>query len=111
LPGSDQTSDGSKAPADDADAGTDDDATTDQAATADEAVTDQGATASTDDQDAVAAVNGNGDGAVDTSGDFTGWQMPFTDPYGYFNMAVAPAWDSAYPYLPPDYWYPGMGWW
>ena len=91
MPGSDQSSDGSSAPADDADAGGDQ---TD----ADQAVVDQ--------DDAAAAADS--DVMDQTAGDFAGWQMQFTDPYGYFNMAAAPAWDSAYPYLPPDYpWY----WW
>ncbi len=120
MPGSDPASDGSKAPADDADAGAADQgqAGTDQGGAdqsdgADQDAADQGA----DQGDDAAAANGggngngNGNGTDQTSGDFAGWDMPFTDPYGYFNMAVAPAWNSAYAYLPPDYWYPGMGYW
>jgi hypothetical protein len=128
MPGSDPASDGAKAPADDADAGGSkggaDQAAADQGG-ADQGATDQGAVDQGDGQgddqgdDAATTIDMNGggdgdggDGGTDqTSGDFTGWQMPFTDPYGYFNMAVAPAWDSAFPYLPPDYCYPGMGWW
>ena len=134
MPGSDPSSDGAKAPADDADAGADkggaDQAAADQGST-DQGGTDQGATdqgggqggGQVGDQGDDAAntidMNGgdgsgdgdDGDGTDQTSGFFAGWQMPFTDPYGFFNMATAPAWDSAYPYLPPDYWYPGMGWW
>lgn len=115
MPGSDPAADGSKAPADDADdadAGAgQDQATADQGA--DQGAADGGADQGADqDGDAASAIDmngggdGNGNGTDQTAGDFAGWDMPFTDPYGYFNMAVAPAWDSAYPYLPPDYWYP-----
>jgi hypothetical protein len=116
LPGSDQSSSGAGAPADeDTDAGTADqdasaaqDTGVDQAADqADQATADANqATA-----DAVATTNGDSGDTI-TQGDFTGWQMQFTDPYGYFNMATVPAWDSAYAYMPADYppWYP-MNWW
>jgi len=106
MPGSDQSSDGSQAPVDEeagaADQGT---AATDQGAAADQGATDQGAADQDTDAGATAdAGDGSGDGTdTTTQGYFAGWQMPFTDPYGYFNMAVAPAWDSAYPYIPPDY--------
>ena len=93
LPGSEQTSDGSAAE------------TADQVA-ADQVV--QDATDETADQTDLTADTGSDDASTETAtqGDFAGWDMAFTDPYGYFNMAVAPAWDSAYPYLPPDYpWY------
>jgi hypothetical protein len=100
MPGSDQTSDGSNAPADDADAGGDQAASDQGVDQDDQTSADQGDA----DQDAV--VDDSSASAEQTSGDFAGWQMPFTDPYGYLNMGAAPAWDSAYPYLPPDYEWP-----
>ena len=101
LPGSEQTADGSAAET--ADQAVAEEDATDQAAVADQA--DQAtADANQATADATAATNGDD---TSTQGDFAGWQMQFTDPYGYFNMAASPAWDSAYPYLPPDY----PGWW
>jgi hypothetical protein len=128
MPGSDPASDGAKAPADDADAGGGkggaDQAAADQGGAdqgaADQGGADQGGADQDGDQgdDAATTIdmnggsgNGGDDGTDQTAGFFAGWDMPFTDPYGYFNMGTAPAWNSAYSYLPPDYWYPGMGWW
>jgi len=110
MPGSDPSSDGSKAPADeDADAGGDDaaaastDQAADQTADADGDATDTAA--ATDASAATADDSGNGDGDASpaVTGEYAGWQDPFTTPYpGYFNPYFPAAWDSSYAY-------PGFG--
>lgn len=51
------------------------------------------------------AVDAGGDaGAATVSGDFTGWEFPFTTPYpGYWNPHMLAAWDSSfeYPFMTP----------
>lgn len=108
LPGSEQSSDGSasETAAETASTDTSEDQTAQTTANADQASAD--ASQATAD----AAASDAADGDTSTQGDFAGWQMQFTDPYGYFNMATVPAWDSAYAYQPSDYppWHP-INWW
>jgi hypothetical protein len=64
-----------------------------------------------DHSDAIDASGGAADAAATataTTGNFAGWQDPFTTPYpGYMNMGMPAAWDSSfeYPFLVPRrYW-------
>jgi hypothetical protein len=43
------------------------------------------------------------DAATAATGDFAGWDMPFTDPWGGYDPYMPGAWDSHFTY-------PGFGW-
>jgi hypothetical protein len=97
VQGSEKSADGSQTPAegDAAGEGADDTNDADQDNTASD-------TADTTDAD---------DTAADTSdtaatGEFTGWDMWFTDPYGNYDTRIPSAWNSEYAYGPgyPDPW-------
>lgn len=89
LPGSEQSGDGSQAPAaEDASTDTSADAGSDQVADAGDAGSDS---------------NGNGDDTM------TGWYMDFTDPWGNIDYSSPAAYDSHYTY--PGYPMFGYSWW
>ncbi len=100
LPGSEQSGDGSQAPAaEDASTDTSADAGSDQVA----------------DAGGVGDTSGNGNGTGDTSGNgtgddtVTGWYMDFTDPWGNIDYYSPAAYDSHYTY--PGYPMFGYPWW
>ena len=116
MPGSDQSSDGSQAPADDQAAS---DQGGDQSQTGDQGSGEGQVSAPTDDGSGAgdSSDQGSDQGGDQSSdqgssevakGDFAGWEMLFTDPYGRFNPNMPPAWDSRYAYY-PDYYYGAAG--
>lgn len=101
MPGSDPAASGSQAPADsDQDSGDDSSASSDDSSSTDDSASD-GAAADVAASDPDADSDASDDTA--TSGDFAGWQDPFTSPYPGFMDPYSPeAWDSSFVY--PGVW-------
>ncbi len=114
MPGSDPSSSGAQAPADEDESAADQAATstdaadqTAQAADQTTSAADQSSDQSTSDDSGSDA----GDDSTATSGEYAGWQDPFTTPYpGFFNPYMPAAWDSRFTY--PGFGYdPYSGYW